>query len=153
MQPHALVNKPSIMLYVCGHAGYEQKIREIEAGIEEEGVPCSLVLADEPDAVVLARLGAQRSPLGVGIGVGSAAICIHYHKLPENQPLFLTKGGEKPQEWRLFGYNAARLIKGIPFKQGQAEQTVDSLATAGLMEDIRQIVLQVLQETAKGHGG
>lgn len=178
MQADKALNKPSIIICMYPDTGYEAKLRELKAGMEEEGVPCSLVSSASADAVTLAYMGAQRSSLGVGIGVSPDALCVHYHKLPERQPLFILEGESSLAAWRTLGYNAARLVKGLPFKETMhGEQSVDETAAnagceqreiykdkgriegcnpykdmAELYTAIREIVLKVLQENAQGHG-
>lgn len=178
MQVDKALNKPSIIICTYPHTGCEAKLREIQAGVEEEGVPCSLVSSVAADAVHLAYKGAHASPLGVGIGIGPDSLCVHYQKLPENQPLFVLTGEGSQAMWRNFGYNAARLVKGLPFKeptvdaepvadtaanasfdltavsreQGTIQQITSNEDMAELYATIREIVLKVLQENAQGHG-
>lgn len=153
MQSATNLNKPSIIICTSQHAGLEAKLRELQAGMEEEGVPCSLLSDSSADAVALAYKGAQVSLLGVGVGIGSAALCIHYQKLPENQPLFVLQGEGTLTEWRYFGYNAARLVKGLPFKAEPMQAVAASNENiTQLYESVREIILKVLQESAQGHG-
>ena len=169
MQVDQAVHKPSIIICTYPHTGCEAKLRELRAGMEEEGVPCLLVDAAAADAVALAHKGAHVSPLGVGIGISPDSLCVHYQKLPEHQPLFVLTGAGSRAEWRAFGYNAARLVKGLPFKATAAEvETAATVAVsreqgtiqqypangdmAELYATVREIVLKVLQENAQGHG-
>jgi hypothetical protein len=150
MQASQAVTKPSIALCVHVHEGCEQKIREIQAGIEEEGVPYTVVPDEEQDRMILAYKGAGMSQLGVGIGITSTGLCIHHHKLPADQPLFVTAGASNSKEWRRFGYNAARLIKGIPFKNEELPAVVSK--EPDLTQMIREIILKVMKETAQTMG-
>ena len=175
MQIDKAANKPSIIICTYPHTGYEAKLRELQAGMEEEGVPCLLADAAAADAVALAYKGAQVSPLGVGIGISADSLCVHYQKLPESQPLFVLAGAGSRGEWRTFGYNAARLVKGLPFKtiaaevepvaapavcdvhaispeQGTVQQYPANDDMAELYATVRKIVLKVLQENVQGHG-
>lgn len=153
MQLATTLNKPSIIICTSGHGGYEAKLRELQAGMEEEGVPCSLLDGGSADAITLAYKGAQVSLLGVGVGISPAALCIHYQKLPESQPLFVLEGEGTLAQWRYFGYNAARLVKGLPFKENSLpESATPAEATAQLYASVRKIILKVLQESAQGHG-
>ncbi|WP_188400143.1 glycerol dehydratase reactivase beta/small subunit family protein [Sporomusa sp. GT1] len=178
MQIDKAANKPSIIICTYPHTGYEAKLRELQAGMEEEGVPCLLADAVAADAVALAYKGAQVSPLGVGIGISPDSLCVHYQKLPERQPLFVLAGAGSQAEWRTFGYNAARLVKGLPFKttaaevepaaaaaapaasglravsreQGTSRQAAANDDMAELYATVRKIVLKVLQENVQGHG-
>jgi hypothetical protein len=153
MLPDQLSVKPCVIITVLPHPGCEYKIREVEAGMEEEGIPCLVVQSNEADAVALAYQGACYSKLGVGLGIGLNGLCIHYGKLPEQQPLFALTGAGTPVEWRHFGYNAARLVKGIPFKLQASENPGPQLAeNNALYSLVYTIVAKVLQETVEGHG-
>lgn len=151
MQAGQTVTKPSISLCVHIHEGCEQKLREIQAGIEEEGVPCTVLPETEPDCIALAYKGAGSSQLGVAIGIGSSGLCIHHHKLPADQPLFVLQGAGNGSEWRRFGYNAARLIKGIPFKNDEPLPAT-AKEEPELARMVREIVLKILKETAQTMG-
>lgn len=153
MQSATTFNKPSIIICVAQLVGYEAKLRELQAGMEEEGVPYTIQEGTASDAVMLGYQGAQLSPLGVGIGIDAASLCIHYQKLPEDQPLFMLDGQGTLAEWRNFGYNAARLVKGLPFKQiARQEESAAADELTRLYENVRKIILKVLQESAQGHG-
>lgn len=146
-------DRPSIAICVCPHVGYERKLREVQAGMEEEGIPYVLETQGIDDAVSLASQAAGTSQLGVGVGIGSAAISIHYCKLPEQSPLFNLIDTGISAEWRRIGYNAARLVKGIPFKDQPAELPEAEFTGGGdLHRLVRDIVMLVLQETAQDHG-
>ncbi|WP_371373674.1 glycerol dehydratase reactivase beta/small subunit family protein [Sporomusa aerivorans] len=152
MQDTKLI-KPSIVICTSENSQDEYKIREIKAGIEEEGVPHILLQAKSCDVTALAWQAAAASHLGVGVGINSTGVCIHYHKLPEDQPLFISDTRSNPGTWRQFGYNAARLVKGLPFKTGNnREIVIDIDDEAQLYEQVYQIVLKVLSETAQGVG-
>ena len=155
---HAPV-KPCISIYIFPHDGCDEKIREVTAGMEEEGIPYAIVKSEVQSAVMLAHTGAGQSQLGVGVGISTGEMCIHYQKLAPDQPLFVSNE-KNPQVWRCFGYNAARLVKGIPFKTlafdeqpknfaPKLEQQVDSL---DLYQLVSGIVNKILQESAQGHG-
>ncbi|HWR08463.1 glycerol dehydratase reactivase beta/small subunit family protein [Sporomusa sp.] len=152
MQSEPTLNRPSIIICTFPHPGYEAKLRELQAGMEEEGVPCSLLTGEDLDSIALAYQGAHMSPLGVGVGISPAGMCIHYRKLPERQPLFVLGSEADVTEWRRFGYNAARLVKGLPFKDQQIEEAGTPVDTTQLYASVREIVLKVLQEFAQGHG-
>jgi hypothetical protein len=153
MQSATNLNRPSIIICTSQHTGLEAKLRELQAGMEEEGVPCSLLGDSSANAAVLAYKGAQASLLGVGVGISASALCIHHQKLPEDQPLFVIEGEGTLAEWRNFGYNAARLVKGLPFKESSLQTVAGSGENmAQLYETVREIILKVLQESAQGHG-
>lgn len=87
-------------------------IREICAGLEEEGVPFITEFCSENlDATELAVRAAFLSPLQVGVGVdrqGRGAL--HHEKLTQSAPYIAENGGNG----RALGKNAARLVKGLP---------------------------------------
>ena len=141
-------DKPCVLIHVFPHIGWEEKIREVQAGMEEEGIPCLVVQAEEFDAVALAYQGACASKLEVGLGIGAEGLCIHYSKLPERQPLFALNVPGTPVHWRQYGYNAARLVKGIPFKGQPVEELVPQLVDSKALYDlVYGIVQKVLRET------
>lgn len=140
------------MICTFPHEGAAVKLRELQAGMEEEGVPCFLLTVEEPDVITLAYRGAHASPLGVGVGISPAGMCIHYQKLPERQPLFVLDNENNLAEWRRFGYNAARLVKGLPFKNKQTEAEDTHVDTMQLYARVREIVHKVLREFAQGMG-
>lgn len=91
-------------------AGPGPVLREICAGLEEEGVPFEVCRCDPAPAVALAFAAAGRSPLDVGIGLdASGAIAVHHAKLPEDQPVLLTT-----TEPRHAGHDAARVVTRTP---------------------------------------
>lgn len=147
MSPDKASVKPYVLIYVFPHIGWEEKIREVQAGMEEEGIPCLVLQAEELDVVALAYQGACASKLGVGVGIGAEGLCIHYNKLPELHPLFALNVPGTPVHWRYFGYNAARLVKGIPFKEQPVEELVPQhLDSSTLYNLVYGIVQKVLQE-------
>lgn len=160
--PGQNITKPAVSICCQPHDGWQAKLREIQAGMEEEGVPWDVLESSTADAVAAAFAGACSSQLGVGVGVSHNGLCIHYYKLPAEQPLFVHRDTGAPVTWRRFGCNAARLVKNMPFKT-EVNQPVTSEPEAGQPrreqadgrdnhEDmatlIRAIVEQVLRDTA-----
>ncbi|GAA4574826.1 glycerol dehydratase reactivase beta/small subunit family protein [Planotetraspora kaengkrachanensis] len=93
-------------------------LRELGAGMEEEGVPFRVEdVAADGSAVELAFAAAQVSHLDVGVGVDALGnVCVHHSKLPPGAPALTgTASGA-----RVMGHNAARLVVGIPFKAAGA---------------------------------
>jgi Dehydratase medium subunit len=99
-------------------------LRELTAGLEEEGVPFRVeeaeaagaaeAEAEAGGAAELAHAAAHASTLDVGIGVDAAGhICVHHAKLPPDAPALTGP----PRHARSLGHNAARLVTGIPFKK------------------------------------
>lgn len=139
--------RPHIVIYVAAHFGQEAKLREAQAGMEEEGVP-SAWFVGAGDAVSLAGRGAAESPLGVGVGIAAEAMSVHYNKLPADKPLFVLPAGDGPPAWRRLGCNAARLVKGTPFRGPAAEQADggDADRLAWLTGVVREIIRQKLDD-------
>ncbi|MBP2654450.1 MAG: dehydratase medium subunit [Firmicutes bacterium] len=139
--------KPSVIIYVKPHGGQEAKVREVQAGLEEEGIP-SVLRSGDGDAVGLAHRGAVESQLEVGVGVDADTMSVHMRKLPSDKPLFVSADRENPIVWRHLGYNAARLVKGIPFKVLPEKET-GSIDGSGDLECriadvVRKLLLQKL---------
>lgn len=152
MQTEKTTTKPSIVIFIVPYEGNETILRELQAGMEEEAVPYSILKSDEPDNVALAFRGANVSLLGVGVGISPNGICVHYRKLPKKQPLFSIGKDSSPKEWRHVGYNAARLVKGLPFKDmpSQEQDPAPDMDTAKLYQLVREIVIKLKQEFAEG---
>jgi hypothetical protein len=114
--------RPAVVVAVSGqegHAGQDgvtATLRELLAGVEEEGVPFRVERAAEGAAGSIAHDAALASTLGVGIGVDDAGlIAVHHAKLPPGCPALT---GDRRRA-RTLGHNAARLVVGIPFKDIQ----------------------------------
>jgi hypothetical protein len=108
--------RPVIVVIGSGPAGV---VRELLAGIEEEGVPyAELPVSDaEVDSatVDLAIRAARRSPLQVGVGIGPAGdICVCHAKVAE--PIFELPAGSAGAAARTLGHNAARMVVGLPLR-------------------------------------
>ncbi|RBM22707.1 hypothetical protein DI005_06100 [Prauserella sp. PE36] len=102
---------PSVVVRCAGHAA--RVLRDLRAGLEEEGVPVRVEHGPPGDAVTLAFGAAQASSLDVGIGVGAGGeVCVHHAKRPPDSPALTGTAHQA----RLFGHNAARLVIGIPVK-------------------------------------
>lgn len=88
-----------------------KEIKEVCAGLEEEGVPYLLQHENQLDnCIELAATAASRSPLQVGIGIDPIGnLCVHHEKLKKEEPYLL---GDL-QNGRKAGKNAARLVKGL----------------------------------------
>ncbi|TWH21964.1 glycerol dehydratase reactivase beta/small subunit family protein [Prauserella rugosa] len=111
---------PAVVLRHLGEPG--TVMRDLCAGLEEEGVPVLLETSEpataesrpaQAGAVAMAFAAAQASTLGVGIGVDAAAVCVHHAKRPAASPVLTADLTQA----RWCGHNAARLVVGLPFKQ------------------------------------
>jgi hypothetical protein len=109
--------KPTIAVSLL--SGVSQRdIAELLYGMEEEGIPFALSEPTVSAVVEQAYRAASDSPLSVGIAVDNRQIVVHYKNLPADSPLFvLTDYWQQKREiLRAVGCNAARLVKGLPFK-------------------------------------
>ena len=84
-------------------------------GIEEEGIPYDLAGVPDSDVYEIGFKAAKASRLGVGIGVSSNKLILHFEKLEKKRPIFEIGTFEK-ENYRILGSNAARLVKKMPFK-------------------------------------
>ncbi|MCV7288454.1 glycerol dehydratase reactivase beta/small subunit family protein [Mycolicibacterium wolinskyi] len=93
--------------------------REVLAGIEEEGVPHSLLPAGlDAVAADLARHASARSPLRVGVGLDATGeVCVHHEQLAEPLPDLGSGGTADAETARTLGHNAARIVVGLPLKR------------------------------------
>lgn len=120
---------PAVFLHVAPGDPAPRALRELRAGLEEEGVPCRVRAmsaseagadddASEPrDAVALAHAAARLSPVSVGIGLDADAAALHLPQLPAAEPLLRLPVENVPERMRALGHNAARLVKGAPLKE------------------------------------
>lgn len=107
-----VVNKPTIIIY-CKEPD-EDLLREVCAGIEEEGVLYS-VRSHEGDLDTLAFDAASESMLGSGVGILGSRLAMQMQRVPKGKNVFELN---MPSFWqcRNLGANSARAIKKMPFK-------------------------------------
>ena len=108
-----VVNKPAIIIYV--QKPDEDLLREVCAGIEEEGVFYEIIEREEQDLNTLTWMAANDSMLGSGIGMkgNSAAFIIRGLTMGKNLSCYAYPSNE---ESRILGMNSARAIKKQAFK-------------------------------------
>ncbi|WP_058911288.1 glycerol dehydratase reactivase beta/small subunit family protein [Entomohabitans teleogrylli] len=108
-------DSPTILIYASAPQALWQ---EVLFGIEEEGIPWQwLAAGEDQDALEqMAWQAANRSPLLVGLACNSAEIVVHYRHLPVDAPLFRLGRQQENADLRHLGNNAARLVKGLPFR-------------------------------------
>ena len=105
--------RPAVLVYCALAADDLGAARELDAGMEEEGVPARIVTVPDGPAVSLAYAAAQASNLDVGVGIDSSGIIsVHHAKMPPNKAALNGSRGTA----RVMGHNAARLVRGTPFK-------------------------------------
>ena len=95
-----IVKKPSIFIYT--HLADEAILREVCAGVEEEGVFYEITAARD-------------SMLGSGIGIFGTAVCLKMWGLEKGRNIEAYLSPTKEQ-CRKVGANSARAIKKQPFK-------------------------------------
>ena len=114
---------PAVVVLHSGDPGCAACLREIDAGMEEEGVPIRVRESDLVTAQDLAHAAALASNLDVGIGVDAdGTICVQHAKLPRDAPALVGAAHTA----RTMGHNAARLVSGIPFKPAPASERGDA---------------------------
>lgn len=109
-------DRPSIVIGLVPGSEPGEWLRPLFNGIEEEQIPVVTEPIEVAGVVQRAYQAALSSRLSVGIAFEDQRIVVHYKNLQENQPLFdlqISNG----QQLRRLGANAARLVKGIPFKK------------------------------------
>ena len=129
--------RPPVFLYTNRPA--PDCLREICAGIEEEGVPFQVMEREEADLDTLAWEAASESMLGSGIGIRGREAAMQMRSVPKGHNVFEvrpdsdkeeasvrhaydagTDRAEKdrlPGRWRILGANSARAVKKLPFKE------------------------------------
>ncbi|MDT7014327.1 glycerol dehydratase reactivase beta/small subunit family protein [Levilactobacillus namurensis] len=109
-------DRPAILIAVTSDTTVPAELKALLDGIEEEEIPVNITQINEPTAVERAYQAAQASRLSVGIGFDDQQIIVHYKNLPSDQPLFNVSRTDTAH-FRALGANAARLVKGVPFKK------------------------------------
>lgn len=109
-----IVKKPSILIY--GNQPDRDLLREICAGIEEEGVLYEVIDDRQDELDELAYEAALESILGSGIGVKGMRAAMQMYGLPKGHNVFELNHPDFSQ-CRALGANSARAIKRIVFKK------------------------------------
>ena len=112
---------PAIVIAVTDECS--EQWRDVLLGIEEEGIPFLLQHHPAGEVVDSAWQAARSSPLLVGIACDRHTLVVHYKNLPASAPLFTLMHHQDSQAHRNTGNNAARLVKGIPFRDLNSEAT------------------------------
>lgn len=97
-------------------------LRELLAGLEEEGVPA--LVADAPDGppAPAAHAAAAGSTLRVGVALGPDAACATLPRLPADAPL-LHRDAPDADALRRLGQDAARLVKTVPLTDDPTDRS------------------------------
>ncbi|MEE0955501.1 MAG: glycerol dehydratase reactivase beta/small subunit family protein [Eubacterium sp.] len=109
-----VTRKPSIFIYT--HDPDRDFLKEIRAGIEEEGISSDVFERDEDGAADLAHKAANDSMLGSGIGLSGVNAVLSMRGLKEYRSV---EAYHMPTyaEARRLGENSARLIKRLGLKE------------------------------------
>ncbi|MBO0850538.1 MAG: hypothetical protein J2P20_13820 [Pseudonocardia sp.] len=105
--------EPPALLVLDGGAAADL-VREVCAGVEEEGVPVRVVPGVSGDADRLGAEAADRSALQVGIGLDPLGTVVVRHALMSRHGPVHTLAGGGRTGWRRAGRIAARIITGLP---------------------------------------
>jgi hypothetical protein len=108
-----ITNKPTILIYTAKPD--MNLLKEICAGIEEEGVLLQVVLQEDMDIDCLSFEAANDSILGAGIGISHIKIALSLRLHPKEKPIFKLENPTIIQA-RNLGINAARVVKRMPLK-------------------------------------
>lgn len=106
-------DRPAIGLLVNERIDKAQ-LASVLNGIEEEQVPVELEQSSELNPLKLAHTAAQKSRLGIGIGIALEYIVITTEKLPEQSPYLAAMLNRSDASDRAAGADAARLVKRMP---------------------------------------
>lgn len=109
-------DRPAIILGLKAGQSLSATMKPLLYGIEEEQIPSMSRQIDVDDVIERAYQSALNSRLSVGIAVDGDRVVVHYKNLKPDSPLF-DKETTDPQQLRDLGADAARLVKGTPFKE------------------------------------
>lgn len=107
-----IVKKPSIFIYSNNANG--DLLKEICAGIEEQGVFFEVFEQPVSDIDTLAFNAAKDSMMGSGLGVSNNNVALQMKGLAKGKNIEFYSAPTK-EECRKIGANSARAIKKLPF--------------------------------------
>ena len=109
--------RPVVLIYLDNRSSTED-IQFVLYGMEEEKIPYSLEQKNFSTATEAAYVAANTSSLNVGIGYVNNEVVLHYKNLAPETPYQSIQRVVTcpPLILKNFGANAARLVKGVPFK-------------------------------------
>lgn len=108
-----IIKKPSIFIYVFKPD--PSVLKDVCAGIEEEGVFYEIKEMEEASPDALAWAAANDSMPGSGIGVRGSGITLKMRGLPKGRSIEAYQEPDREQ-CRKLGSNSARVIKKMPLK-------------------------------------
>lgn len=108
--------RPAVVVRHAG--GHPEVLRQVCAGLEEEGVPARVEqVTGGQGCVALAYAAAGASPLETGIGIdATGAVAMHHAALPRTAPVRTVRAGAAAAEHRLAGGTAARVVTIQPLR-------------------------------------
>lgn len=150
--------KPMIHVYYCRQIRNASSFQELLSGMEEEGVPCLVAEREESAALELAYKAAESSNLSVGVGIGAdETVVLHYIKLKPEEPLFSVSLQSGKTSLRMLGANAARLVKGVPFKSltdmEEAESGENEEISQSEIEYMTAVIVKRISDLLRDKGG
>lgn len=109
--------RPVVVIFLS-NINLVKDIQYVLYGLEEEEIPYSIELKTLSTATQAAYAAANTSSLNVGIGYVNNEIALHYKNLAPRTPYQSIQRVVTcpPISLKNFGGNAARLVKGVPFK-------------------------------------
>ena len=108
-----IVNKPSIYIYV--NNADSKLLREVTAGIEEEGVFFEIFEKTENDINELSFNAAEDSMLGSGVGISGTEVAFTIRGMKKGKTVEKYSSPDEKQS-RILGTNSARCVKKQFFK-------------------------------------
>ena len=105
-----------VEVVICYTSQVKALVYQISYGIEEEGLPYKLIETQNDFVYEQADQAANSSALDVGIGLSSKKIAIRNSRFEKGVYLFDHQISDI-EDLKAYGANAARLIKGVPFKK------------------------------------
>lgn len=105
--------EPRILIYAWSPD--TEALKQVCAGIEEEGVPVQVLLQSQDTLDNLAYEAAHESVLGSGIGMIQKDIALQLSGCPKGKNVF-TYTDASDFECRNIGANSARAVKRLPFR-------------------------------------
>lgn len=111
-----IARKPTILIFTVRPD--EALLRELCAGIEEEGVLYDVIAQPSGEATALAASASGMSMLGSGVGLVGRSLSLHIKGMTSNSPL-LGFESATPEQARDIGANSARVIKKLPLRLGE----------------------------------
>lgn len=134
------VEKPAIFVIISN--AEKSVLKELLAGIEEEGIPYDVknITFNESNVLKYLHEASQKSRMGIAVAIINNRIILQHNKLKQEKPLIdiTLNFYNKEVKARTVGSNAARLYKVMPFK------SMDNLEDE-LREEITETVISVLK--------